>query len=79
MVRLTYTVFHKHQPTDSYIVTVTKISYARNTGVETWITSDGRAYLVQLVESEPSSGTEVNGSGHEPSPVCAFPPNTRTC
>ncbi|PBL00950.1 RIC1-domain-containing protein [Armillaria gallica] len=33
-------------------VTVAHISYSRATGVETWITSDGRAYFVQLHESE---------------------------
>ncbi|KAJ7275450.1 RIC1-domain-containing protein [Mycena haematopus] len=32
-------------------VTATKISYSRATGVETWITSDGRAYFVGLDES----------------------------
>ncbi|KAI5123710.1 hypothetical protein M0805_000304 [Coniferiporia weirii] len=31
-------------------VTVSQISYSRVTGVETWITSDGRAYFVQLTE-----------------------------
>ncbi|RPD63256.1 RIC1-domain-containing protein [Lentinus tigrinus ALCF2SS1-6] len=31
-------------------VSVVQISYHRQTGFETWITSDGRAYLVQLVE-----------------------------
>lgn len=34
---------------DSNVV-VNQISYSRTTGVETWITSDGRAYLVQLYE-----------------------------
>ncbi|KAI0963163.1 hypothetical protein AcW1_000322 [Taiwanofungus camphoratus] len=33
-------------------VFVTKISQAKSTGFETWITSDGRAYLVQLYENE---------------------------
>jgi hypothetical protein len=32
-------------------VTVSKILYSRTTGVETWITSDGRAYFVQLQET----------------------------
>ncbi|KAJ7814122.1 RIC1-domain-containing protein [Mycena olivaceomarginata] len=32
-------------------VTATKILYSRPTGVETWITSDGRAYFVGLNES----------------------------
>ncbi|KAI0724240.1 RIC1-domain-containing protein [Cerioporus squamosus] len=31
-------------------VSVVQISYHRQTGFETWITSDGRAYLVQLFE-----------------------------
>ncbi|KAJ7169474.1 RIC1-domain-containing protein [Mycena filopes] len=31
-------------------VTATKILYSRTTGVETWITSDGRAYFVGLTE-----------------------------
>ncbi|KAF9023405.1 RIC1-domain-containing protein [Hymenopellis radicata] len=33
-------------------VTVLQISYSRTAGVETWITSDGRAYFVQLHEPE---------------------------
>ncbi|KAI0762695.1 RIC1-domain-containing protein [Fomes fomentarius] len=33
-------------------VTVCQISYHRQTAFETWITSDGRAYLVQLFEDE---------------------------
>ncbi|KAI0651550.1 RIC1-domain-containing protein [Trametes meyenii] len=47
-------------------VTVCQISYHRQTGFETWITSDGRAYLVQLYQeqdiapsaSEASAGDE---------------------
>jgi len=31
-------------------VFISKISFSKHTGVETWITSDGRAYLVQLYE-----------------------------
>ena len=31
-------------------VTVTRMSYSRAAKVETWITSDGRAYFVQLAE-----------------------------
>ncbi|TCD70639.1 hypothetical protein EIP91_002358 [Steccherinum ochraceum] len=31
-------------------VTVCKITYSRQTGGDTWITSDGRAYFVQLLE-----------------------------
>ncbi|EJD04265.1 RIC1-domain-containing protein [Fomitiporia mediterranea MF3/22] len=33
-------------------VTVVQMSYSRAAKVETWITSDGRAYFVQLVEKE---------------------------
>ncbi|KAI9066722.1 RIC1-domain-containing protein [Trametes sanguinea] len=33
-------------------VTVCQISYHRQTGFETWITSDGRAYLVQLSQEQ---------------------------
>ncbi|KAF7320200.1 RIC1 domain-containing protein [Mycena kentingensis (nom. inval.)] len=33
-------------------VTATQLSYSRSTGVETWITSDGRAYFVGLSEEE---------------------------
>lgn len=33
-------------------VTVCQISYHRQTGFETWITSDGRAYLVQLYQEQ---------------------------
>lgn len=32
------------------LVTVQQIIYSRNTDIEIWITSDGRAYLVRLVE-----------------------------
>ena len=45
-------------------VAVSNISSLRGTDVESWITSDGRAYLVQLAESdEPAShpeGTETD-------------------
>ncbi|KAJ6604206.1 RIC1-domain-containing protein [Mycena vulgaris] len=43
-------------------VTATKILYSRATGVETWITSDGRAYFVGLSEDRRPSGSE-QGSG----------------
>ncbi|TBU64752.1 RIC1-domain-containing protein [Dichomitus squalens] len=33
-------------------VTVSQITYHRQTGFETWITSDGRGYLVQLYEDQ---------------------------
>ncbi|KAL1713253.1 RIC1-domain-containing protein [Schizophyllum commune] len=36
-------------------VTVSKIIYSRTTGVETWITSDGRVYFVGLHETAPES------------------------
>ena len=35
-------------------VTVSKILHTRNAGVETWLTSDGRAYFVQLQETSHS-------------------------
>jgi hypothetical protein len=38
-------------------VAVSSISSFRGTDVESWITSDGRAYLVQLVESDESDST----------------------
>ncbi|KAJ7124731.1 RIC1-domain-containing protein [Mycena crocata] len=40
-------------------VTATKILYSRPTGVETWITSDGRAYFVGLNENIKSTESEV--------------------
>ncbi|KAK7468553.1 WD40 repeat protein [Stygiomarasmius scandens] len=33
-------------------VSISKIAFSRTTGVETWITSDGRAYFVHLTEVE---------------------------
>ncbi|KAJ7630516.1 RIC1-domain-containing protein [Roridomyces roridus] len=39
-------------------VTATKILYSRTTGVETWITSDGRAYFVGLSETIRPSDSE---------------------
>ncbi|TDL28863.1 RIC1-domain-containing protein [Rickenella mellea] len=46
-------------------VTVAGISYSRLTGVETWITSDGRAYFVQLHEmlAKEGSASDVQSSG----------------
>ncbi|TFK93553.1 RIC1-domain-containing protein [Polyporus arcularius HHB13444] len=43
-------------------VSVVQISYHRQTGFETWITSDGRAYLVQLFEDHDiqQSASEVS-------------------
>lgn len=47
------------------LATVTKILHARQ-GVETWITSDGRAYFVQLNESSDSdASTSDLGRGDE--------------
>ncbi|KAJ6519422.1 RIC1-domain-containing protein [Mycena sanguinolenta] len=55
-------------------VTATKILYSRATGVETWITSDGRAYFVGLNESiapadsEDGSGSPKTARQHHQSP-----------
>lgn len=38
-------------------VIVTKILHPRQSGIETWLTSDGRAYLVQLYESPDVRGS----------------------
>ena len=60
----------------SYTVTVVHISYSRSANVETWITSDGRAYFVQLVEMEGSQeGDESRESieGSEQSQVGIVP------
>lgn len=39
-----------------------QILYSRATGVETWITSDGRAYFVRLHEDSGSESTlDLNG------------------
>lgn len=52
------------------IVTVCDISWYRGTDVESWITSDGRAYFVQLTESAYSdvnvSNPDVNGEDSLP-------------
>lgn len=44
---------------------VTEIVYTRNTGVETWITSDGRAYLVQLSGAIPMDGSSSDLAANE--------------
>ncbi|KAJ7293159.1 RIC1-domain-containing protein [Mycena rebaudengoi] len=44
-------------------VTTAKILYSRATGVETWITSDGRAYFVGLNESKTTAGSEYATDG----------------
>ncbi|KAF7367259.1 RIC1 domain-containing protein [Mycena sanguinolenta] len=55
-------------------VTATKILYSRATGVETWITSDGRAYFVGLseniasAESDDGSGSPKTARQHHQSP-----------
>ncbi|KAI0670204.1 RIC1-domain-containing protein [Trametes maxima] len=48
-------------------VTVCQISYHRQTGFETWITSDGRAYLVQLYQEQniPPSASEASAGDEE--------------
>ncbi|KAI0374480.1 RIC1-domain-containing protein [Pilatotrama ljubarskyi] len=48
-------------------VTVCQIAYHRQTGFETWITSDGRAYLVQLYRERniASSVSEASGGDEE--------------
>ncbi|KAI0706047.1 RIC1-domain-containing protein [Cytidiella melzeri] len=58
---------------DSNIVT-DRISYSKSTGTETWLTSDGRAYLVQLHEpinydtySQDTDFTSENGEGKQDS------------
>jgi hypothetical protein len=50
------------------LVTVSNISVLRSTDVESWITSDGRVYLVQLVESDDPQweGTQADAE------VCFF-------
>ncbi|KAJ7462790.1 RIC1-domain-containing protein [Mycena galericulata] len=48
-------------------VTATKILYSRATGVETWITSDGRAYFVGLSENiEPAGSENTEEGGQSP-------------
>ncbi|KAH9947946.1 RIC1-domain-containing protein [Amylocystis lapponica] len=47
-------------------VKVLKMSHSKSTGFETWITSDGRAYLVQLYEDEGvESGTSSSSVAGE--------------
>lgn len=58
-------------------VTVTQI--LQSTGVETWVTSDGRAYFVRLQESRPSEDGTSEFSEEDTSivglPVLLFPAN----
>ncbi|KAI0080014.1 RIC1-domain-containing protein [Panus rudis PR-1116 ss-1] len=51
-------------------VAVRKILYSRQTGVETWITSDGRAYLVQSYEDNnlPPTDSDLSTAAEEISP-----------
>lgn len=57
-------------------VTVCQISYHRQTGFETWITSDGRAYLVQLYEAQdvPPDASETGAADDEHTQVRPSPP-----
>lgn len=45
------------------IVFVSQIAHSRLSGVETWITSDGRAYWVQLDEVTPSESSSADSRG----------------
>jgi hypothetical protein len=53
-------------------VTVSNISSFRNTDVESWITSDGRVYLVQLVESDESDTINSHWEGPQADPEVGF-------
>lgn len=48
---------------DVNLVSISDISSFRGTEVESWITSDGRAYLVQLIESDMSDTTSPRSEG----------------
>lgn len=54
-------------------MTICDIAYHRQTGFETWITSDGRAYLVQLYEEQESqpSASEASTADDERAQVRA--------
>ena len=41
-----------------YSVSIVQMSYSRTSGVETWISSDGRAYFVQLTETSPDPASQ---------------------
>ncbi|KAM5532186.1 hypothetical protein V8D89_014142 [Ganoderma adspersum] len=47
-------------------VTVSHICYHRQTGFETWITSDGRGYLVQLYEDQDAQHSASEASTDDP-------------
>ncbi|KII93321.1 hypothetical protein PLICRDRAFT_130973 [Plicaturopsis crispa FD-325 SS-3] len=53
-------------------VTISHILHSRMTGVETWITSDGRAYFVQLHENSTASTSDL-GRGEEESSQATGP------
>lgn len=62
-------VFHAH--TSGHVpiflaVTVSQICYHRQTGFETWITSDGRGYLVQLYEDQDAHPSASEASTDDP-------------
>ncbi|KAI0735483.1 RIC1-domain-containing protein [Earliella scabrosa] len=61
-------------------VTVCQISYHRQTGFETWITSDGRAYLVQFFEEEDiqPSASEASVDDEQRSPMGHFAHSRQT-
>ncbi|KAJ7071458.1 RIC1-domain-containing protein [Mycena amicta] len=64
-------------------VTATQILYSRSTGVETWITSDGRAYFVAMNDEEtlPTSESMEEASerpGHQQSSSIDSTPASRT-
>lgn len=42
------------------VVSIVQMSYSRASGVETWISSDGRAYFVQLTEADTSQPSQEN-------------------
>lgn len=44
---------------------ISNISYSRLTGVETWITSDGRAYFVSLNENSEATPEVVDDEEQE--------------
>lgn len=48
------------------VVSVSHISYSRTAGVETWITSDGRVYFVQLREPEDTDSNSDQDDRYEP-------------
>ncbi len=60
-------------------VSVVQISYHRQTGFETWITSDGRAYLVQLFEDHDiqPSASEVSVDDEQRAQVRVYSGSSR--